>query len=228
MILQISLITLALGLVSTVGGQSVPQPELIDEFGQMGCDEMLSRIDNFAVHLQHDPTSTAVITIYPPQIYPHLGGRRLRLISSTLQLRGIEEDRYTFRRNPNSPDGQIRTKLWKLPPGAVIPEDDLSVWNEEPPVTDRAHVFGYVDDIDICPSFVPKKFAKLILNNPESKGHVVVITSRDMMWDKYKLAETWISELAEKHGIPRKRLRLFFSKGSGAGVEFWFVPQKKQ
>ncbi|MGE0656456.1 MAG: hypothetical protein AB7F88_13530 [Pyrinomonadaceae bacterium] len=90
-------------------------------------------------------------------------------------------------------------------------------------------MFGYEDEIGICPTFVPKNFARLILENPGSRGHIVVRIGEDPLVNRFYFAKEWINELVEKQGVPRKRLRLFFAKGEGlTGVEFWYVPKKKR
>jgi hypothetical protein len=90
-------------------------------------------------------------------------------------------------------------------------------------------MFGYEDEIGICPTFVPKAFAKLIHENPGSRGHIVVRVGDDPTVDRFYFAERWIEELVEKQGVPRKRLRLFFGKGKGStAAEFWFVPTRKK
>ena len=110
-----------------------------------------------------------------------------------------------------------------------LPVTEAALWNPEVPDTSRPFMFGYEDENGICPTFVPKAFAKLILNNPGSRGHIVVRVGDDPMINRNYFADWWIKELVEKQGIPRKRLRLFFAKGKGlTGAEFWFVPARNK
>ena len=217
-------------LLIGVGAQEPPKPKLVDEFGLIVCGNLNARTDGFAQEIKLEPTAKALILIYPPTFRPEeQAERQRRRISTSLQLSGLDVDRFQFRKAGRSPDGQIKTEFWKLPMGAEQPETDAVLWNEEPPEASRAFIFGSEDEYGICPTFVPRAFAKLILDNPGSRGHVVVTQGDAPMLNKFYFADEWIKELVEKQGVPRKRLRLFFAKGKGpTAAEFWFVPAKKR
>jgi hypothetical protein len=220
----LSLVFLTLATIA----QEAPKAVLVDEFGELPCEDILARTDYLASELQRDPTLAASIVISPPRERPSLAQGRRKLISSTLQLRGVSSDRYIFRKMPVSSDGKMATRFWKIPLGAEPPGDNSFIWKEVAPATDRPYIFGFVDDIDICPTFVSRAFAKLLLGNPGARGNIVVIDSKYATATKYKVADLWIKEFTESHGLPRNRLRLFFSMGDEPGVEFWFVPAKKK
>ncbi|MGD9563219.1 MAG: hypothetical protein AB7W44_13150 [Pyrinomonadaceae bacterium] len=224
----IAVLLLAFG--ASANGQEPPKSVLVDEFGLSPCEDVLSRTDSLAADLGKQPDARALIVTYPPSVRPKLAtDRRHRLISSTLQLRGIERRRFSFYVGKPFINGQIRTQVWKLPQGSELPFTDAVLWKEDSPDTSRAFMFGYEDEIGICPTFVPKNFARLILENPGSRGHIVVRIGEDPLVNRFYFAKEWINELVEKQGVPRKRLRLFFAKGEGlTGVEFWYVPKKKR
>jgi hypothetical protein len=208
--------------------QDPPKPVLLDEFGPLPCEHILAHTDALAADLMREPGSEAIILIHKPVNHPeHASGRR-KLIWSALQLRGVDSDRYSFYRSETSPDGDIRTQFWKLPLGAEAPVASFERWPDEAPDTTRAFVFGYVDESDICPTYVPKAFAKLILENPGSRGHIVVTIAKNHLVERFGFADGFIKNLVEQQGVPRKRLRLFFSQGESTEAEFWFVPAKKK
>jgi hypothetical protein len=74
----------------TVWGQSIPKAVLLDEFGREPCEFLLARTDAFAAELKSELKSNAFIVIYPPKVRPEFATKQRRLISSTLQLRGLE------------------------------------------------------------------------------------------------------------------------------------------
>jgi hypothetical protein len=210
-------------------GQVDPQPVLVDEFGRLPCEHIHALTDGFAQEIKTEVGSKAVILINPPNERPQQAESRRRMVSSFLQLQGLDVDRFSFYKAQPSPDGEIRTQFWKLPAGAYLPMNDWVMWNEEPPNTSRAFRFGFEDEMNICPSFIPRVYAKLILDNPGSKGHVVIKAGGFI--NKFSFADHVINELVQTHGVPRKRLRLFFTKGKrndSTGAEFWFVPTKKK
>ena len=209
--------------------QTRPKAKLISEFGVMPCGHVHAWTDTFAEEIKNDSGSRAAILICLPTSRPEIAQRHRRQISSFLQNRGLNIDQFSFYKVKVSPDGEIRTQFWKLEVGAVLPFADAVLWNEEAPDTSRPFIFGYEDEINICPTFVPRGFAKLILDNPGSRGHIVIVAEKDGVIDKFWFAEQRIKELVLIQGIPRKRLRLYFEKGSDSTyAEFWFVPARKK
>ncbi len=162
------------------------------------------------------------------------------MISTILQLRGVPTNRFSFFKGEWASEGEIRTQIWKIKPGAKPPVADSVPWNEPEPNLSLPFLYGNADEYGICPAFVPKAFAKLILDNPGALGHVVVIPGAlghvvvipgaAASVNKFYFAEQWIHELVKEHGVPRKRLRLFFTKPRGGltAAEFWFIPARKK
>jgi hypothetical protein len=209
-------------------GQEPPKPELVDEFGELPCEDLLGRTDALAAQLDREPGTRAAILIRPTSVISDGTRRRLR-IASTLRLRGVPEDRFSIYQGTPIAHGQIETQYWKLPPHATATFEGATLWPEEKPDISRPFIFGYEDEIGICPTFVPKNFAKLILTNPGSRGHIVVRSGSDSAYvNRFSFANQWIKELVDTHGIPRNRLKLFFAKGPDlTAVEFWFVPRRR-
>lgn len=176
-----------------------------------------------------EPGSKAIILVYPPTHLPERADRRRKIISGFLQLRGLDQNRFSFYKAASSPDGEIRTQFWKVVEGTDISFKDAVLWVEEVPDVSRPFVFGYADEINICPTFVPRAFAKLILDNPGSIGRIVVEVGKDSVENRFAFAERYTDELVEMQRVPRKRLRLIFKKGKdGTSAEFWFVPNQKK
>jgi len=214
-----------LGLCFATRGQDRPQAVLVDEFGPMPCDEMLGRTDALVAEMMREPYSDAAILINKPAQHPGLATGRRKLIWSTLQLRGLESHRFSFYRSDTSPDGDIRTQFWKVPPGAEAPVTGFERWADEIPDTSRPFLFGSVDEINECPTYVPNAFAKLILDNPGSIGRIVVTTSRNSIVNRFSFGQQQVEELVNEHGVPRKRLRLIFRYDRDTTeAEFWFIP----
>src|SRR5688500_17749099 len=107
-------------LICSLGirGQVTPKAILVDEFGLIVCGHLTARTDSLAEELRREPDTRAFIVVHPPAIRSELTTRRqLRLISSTLQLRGLRQDRFSLYKGQPSVDGQIPTQFWKLPRG---------------------------------------------------------------------------------------------------------------
>jgi hypothetical protein len=164
--------------------QDRPKALLLDEFGAMPCEHLLGRTDALAAELDKEPGSAAAILIRPGNASHNAAVSRRRLIVSTLLLLGVPSDRFSIYIGKQSGEGQIQTQYWKLPVGTTPSFPDASLWTEVELDTSRPFIFGYEDEIGICPTFVPKYFARLIVENPGSRGHIVVRSGVDSGYER--------------------------------------------
>lgn len=225
------IVTFVVSLMLSAVAQEQVEAILVDEFGiTIRCGDLLARTDAFAVDIQQQPSSKAFILFEHSDAQARLRDRIGQLISSTLQLRGIETDQFVLM-SAKSTKGRV--SYWIAPTGAEIPVDGAAKIPEPEIDLSKPFAFGYADELDICPTFVPKTFARLILDNPGSRGHIVIVSAPRSGVNKYYFAEMWIKEIVEKHGVPRNRLRLFFSNSNSkssqlTSAQFWFVPAKRK
>jgi hypothetical protein len=97
-----------------------PKPEavLVDEFGPLANDDVRSRLDAFFTVLSNNPDSQGYIINYGTD-------REItaleRLITNHITFRNFDRNRITLVKGGASPDGQRRTKLYRVPPGADNP-----------------------------------------------------------------------------------------------------------
>jgi hypothetical protein len=101
-------------------GPIAPGPtwELIDEFGKLSNDDIRSRLDAFFQVLSNNPDSQGYIINYGTD--REIAARE-RLITNHAAFRGFDRNRLTLVRGGASPDGEPRTKLYRVPPGADNP-----------------------------------------------------------------------------------------------------------
>jgi hypothetical protein len=193
------------GLALVSFGQEVPPARLVDEFPLLiTCGDLVARTDSLAADIQRNPHSSALIFIADDSSLSTRAHRTKRIIDSTLQLRGIELERFRI----FSVDDNPSVNFWLAPPGSENPIKNGIEFERDAVDTSEPFIFGFTDELGICPTFVPKAFAKLLIDNPGSRGHVVVRTGDDPSVNKFAFAKEWINELVEKQGIPRSRLRL--------------------
>jgi hypothetical protein len=101
-------------------GPIAPKPEavLVDEFGKLSNDEIRSRLDSFFAELSNNPTNQGYIINYGTD--KEIAARE-RLITNHIAFRNFDRGRITLVRGGASADGQPRTKLYRIPPGADNP-----------------------------------------------------------------------------------------------------------
>lgn len=108
----------------TTGVKPPPKPALkFDEYGNIKFNDEKARLDNYAIQLQNDPTSTGTIIVYG-SCEGEAQQRGDRAKDYLVNTRGIEAGRITVI------DGGCRTdltvQLWIVPSGATAPAADTT------------------------------------------------------------------------------------------------------
>jgi hypothetical protein len=108
----------------TTGVKPPPRPALkFDEYGNIKFNDEKARLDNYAIQLQNDPTSTGTIIVYG-SCEGEAQQRGDRAKDYLVNTRGIEAGRITVI------DGGCRTdltvQLWVVPSGSTAPAADTT------------------------------------------------------------------------------------------------------
>jgi hypothetical protein len=108
----------------TTGVKPPPrQPTKFDEYGNIRFNDEKARLDNYAIQLQNDPTSTGTIIVYG-SCEGEAQSRGDRAKDYLVNTRGIEAGRITV------VDGGCRAdltvQLWIVPQGATAPAPDTA------------------------------------------------------------------------------------------------------
>jgi hypothetical protein len=218
--------------MSLAVSQEPPKAVLYDEFGFMGCDAMLGRIDAFIQEMSANPQDRAIVVTFPeyeeiPKRREVMAKGRMIIIRSRFEQARMDE-RLTLLLGRTS-EG-IKTQFWRVPPSAEAPKLDATEILQPTLNLSKPFVFGGEDENQICPTFVPRKFGELLLNHPGSKAHLVVRRGDRHSMDSKSFAAQWLETLESDAKIPRSRIKVFYAKGDHGVTygEFWFVPAKKK
>ena len=97
-----------------------PKPEavLVDEFGKLPNDDIRGRLDTFFTELSNNPNNQGYIINYGSD--KEIAARE-RLITNHIAFRNFDRSRITLVKGGASADGEPRTKLYRIPPGADNP-----------------------------------------------------------------------------------------------------------
>jgi hypothetical protein len=93
-------------------------PVLVDEFGKLPNDDIRGRLDSFFTELSNNPNNQGYIINYGTD--KEIAARE-RLITNHIAFRNFDRSRITLVKGGASPDGEPRTKLYRIPPGAENP-----------------------------------------------------------------------------------------------------------
>ncbi|MDQ3798299.1 MAG: hypothetical protein M3384_02515, partial [Acidobacteriota bacterium] len=145
------------------------------------------------------------------------------IINRFYQISNLDEKRFLVVRGAEKDELEI--EFWEVPRGAEKPFSILEIWLEEPWDLSKAFIFDFEEDDYAYPSFAPRRFAKLLNENPNLRAHIVIFNksgkaAREEM-------RRWLKMFTEDYKLPRNRLKFFFAKNNGRpDVEFWIVPKK--
>jgi len=224
---RLSFALLLLAFPYFVFGQNSGQAELIDTFGRITCEDLESHANALASRVKNNERSTAVVVVYPTGRDRGLFISRFRIILKYFEYFEVE-NRIEFRIAHADNLGQ--TEFWIIPDAGIEPTIAGEKWTLPQPNLSKAFLYDVEDYIGICSTFVPKKFAELLLANPGSKANIVVKVAHGERWAKGFAGET-IKTLVEKFKVDRKRIRAFYVRGNRKETltyaEYWFVPAKK-
>ncbi len=103
---------------------SFPAPitgKKFDEFGEIARNDEKARLDNYAIELQNDPTSTAYVIVYPGQgnRTGQVQAQKSRIVDYLVNSRGFDAGRIVTIVGP--PRSYMSTDLWVVPQGAPPP-----------------------------------------------------------------------------------------------------------
>ena len=210
-------------------GQERPKAELIDEFGLIGCEGILSRIDNFMVEIMNEPNSVGYAVIYGKKNKALDSLQYEGWINGNVRFRRFNEDRLITIRGKEQDN--LKIELWIVPAGIEKPFFTESKWNLDLSGIKPFIFFADNYDAGICPGNPLATYAELLFANPNFRGHIVFQDKTDK---KFRIREKEIlDELVNYYKIPRNRLKLFYDKDKNypyhfTNVEFWLVPKRQR
>jgi hypothetical protein len=213
-------------------------PGLLDAFGDIQTSDLMARLDNLAIELQHTPQSRGFIVSYSqPNKFPGWPLRRALWCKSYLiAVRGIEPERVLTVNGGFRDD--IRFELWVEPPRAQPPVQQFDLAAElasekTPYLFDRVFVFesspgvpemeeyNYLDDKGFYEPFV-----MTLRNDPAARGLLIAYsTRRDRRGEDSRLAARRKLAIMKSQSIGADRI---VAVGGGQReqktIEFWIVP----
>ena len=96
----------------------LPTSVLVNEFGALPNDQIRAQLDIFFAELSNNPSDQGYIINYGTD--REIAARE-RLITNHIAFRNFDRSRITLVRGGVSPDGTVKTRLYRIPPGAENP-----------------------------------------------------------------------------------------------------------
>lgn len=223
-----------------------------DEFGEVrGCD-LGSRLDNFAIQLQNEPTTTGYIICYGPEGEGYGTGRSgLNIMTDYLShSRGLDPERLkTIYAGHYKEWQEVATQLWIAPQGAAAPEP-LRYNPKVEPFTGmftefKTHEINFYEDAGVGPGFSSTKragFAELLRHHTETRAVIVAYNMRGSVPGAWRRAAKEVTDSLENgYKVEARRIEIVYGgyreerkekkdeEGEGpegsALVQLWILPK---
>ena len=212
-------------------GQEKPKAELIDNFTQSPCDETMARVDNFTTILRNEPESKGLVISFGLKDKNLRNLRYEQFFKDAVKGRiryQFDVKRVTFIRGAN--EEKLRVQLWKIPANADLPAYETGNWSYS--LADQKKPFIYYARAwfdDICPPTTDSElYSKLLLANPNFRGHLLIYTESTKKFRKVR--NDLSKEIINTYKVPRTQLKFFYvkSKRENFNIEHWLVPRKSK
>ncbi len=222
------LILVILFSLQTCFGQEKPKAELYDEVVNMPCDELKGRVDGFSVQLGNNPNSTGLIIIYGEQNNQLRNYHYESLIKDIIDNGKYDGRRVTFVHAKS--EKKLRVQFWLVPPDAENILYDEENWDYVLTAANKPFIFDYQDDYpeSDCPAkFDSAFYAKLLLTNPNFRGHIVIRQRSVAGFNKIR--KELSNKLFQINKTPPDKIKFFYAKPDRyTAVEYWLIPLKKK
>ncbi len=234
------LIIVVITLVTfSTSAQQRPKAILVDEFGEVCSEFLMSRIDNLMAQLSNNPSAIAIVIFHGRKDTEGRNQFLLRYISVLYpMMRGFDRSRMRFLEAETRDNQQIQ--FWLVPPGAEQPgfSPYKSPTYTEPTLFDRAWIGfnrreGQLDIyrdgfLNLGCSFSPNRgrFAKALQDTSDLDAFLLVYTTRENRSHGVKLASFALNDLVVNYRVPRKRVRSIYGGiRKKPEIELWLVPR---
>jgi hypothetical protein len=220
--------TLFLSVINTVSGQAPEKipPGLVDQFGEISCDEFQARIQNFTLQLSKSSASHGYFVITGSNSFLR---RKLFWENEFLTLLKVLKygpsiaNRISTIRGPES--GEFKVQFWVIPPTQKAPDFKPTSWTFTLPPKSKSFLIssneGEVCFDELNPDVVTDYFNA----NPGMRLNVAIYyDSSSRRRESSKVAR------AKLKSIPAHHVRYFYKWSTEPSniIEYWLVPKKRK
>lgn len=202
---------------------------LVDEFGELACEDIAARVELYVRELAKDPDAPGWVETFAPKGDFQYS---LQIESQVLGMVESFNSRSDIKVNPNrllfeygGVERSGRTRLWIIPKGTekgidIENKPSLELATDAEPFRFRT-VKRAPDKSECVFGGVNKQFIAILEANPLATGNLVIADENQKAFQEKK--RELLSALS---GIDPVRLRFFFVKSKNPYVEYWIVPKR--
>jgi UDP-2,3-diacylglucosamine pyrophosphatase LpxH len=213
-------------------GQEKPEAILIGTEGEIiNCESIEGQLYGFSIEFDKNPDYKGYVIIYGnknKQLEKYLFEQQIKnFITNSNYLRNKVYKNQVVILHGEDRESKY-TELWAAPSNAAEPAYVKGIWDYKIGDIKKPLKFSVYEEAGICASsFSEELYAKLLINNPNLRGNLVIHDKS--LSSKRKTEKQLLKSLVEENKVPQRRLRIFYVKNSQySQVEYWLVPRKKK
>jgi hypothetical protein len=205
--------------------QETGKATLVDEFGNLSCEDVIARQDYLFAEIQKTADSVGYAIIFADEE----NRKRARGMESVFQgqteFRRFDDARFKVIRA--AAEQGLRVQLWVIPRGASVPEFQPTDWDFEIDPTRKPFKINASEyDEGPCPIGSQfKRFSDYLGANPKARGHIVIWarTAAQLREEKDRVKREFLT----KYNIEASCVRFFYIRHRSPHIkwEHWIVPR---
>jgi antitoxin component of RelBE/YafQ-DinJ toxin-antitoxin module len=229
------------------GAQEKPETELVESFGAIECEGILSRLDNFLITIRDEPGANGYV-IFHEGSDPIQNSTYERAVRSHFRMRRFDQNRYQV--ITGNPLPEIKVELWLGRNGAKPPVEERKlslVLNRaaEPylfaadavevlEIEGRLTYLTYGCDVCCIDAANLNLLSEFLEANPGMRADVRVYSRTKTRADQF--IRLFLKEVSEDSKIPLNRLKIRYAGVNKetlqlhkklSTVKIWLVSQRK-
>lgn len=219
----------AVAIFASPSNQAVTAQHLVDEFGELSCEDMEARIELYVRELAKDADAPGWVETFAPKgefLYSLQVESQILGMVESFNSKGdikVDPNRILFEYGGIEKSG--RTRLWIIPKGTerwIELDRKLSfeLAKDTKPFRFRS-ISRDLDNLDCVFGGVNEQFTELLQANPLANGNLVIADK-----DQKAFRERKKELLSALSGIDPDRLKFYFVENKIPYVEYWIVPKR--
>ena len=199
--------------------QEKPKAVGIDEFGHIGCDDMLARIDNFYTQLRSNPTAKGLVVITGSRENLIRKIQLEILFTSGVIQRRMDSSRVTIVRGAEV--GEAMMYFWLVPRDTNESERAVKPWDMKiPKGTKPFYFYSNNDSVCIYPT-VHRSLKELLLANPKLRVNIVVNINKS---GEFRRTSRETRDMIGLGNSSRIRFFQVRDRSPDSLIDYWILP----
>lgn len=200
---------------------------LVDEFGNVTCEDLLARTDNLGIKLLASPDQRAFVILSGTGNAGKRADSFSKFVHRALIGRFGLEFHVTILRDKRQ--NEFGGKIWLIPEGNSFDTSNLESV-EEIPFRIRKRTLYDTETGDVCETWAATGFTRILKADSKLTGYIVEVNYS--LSERRRSIQDW-GRFLKENGLESMGLRLYFRRNkhtynSIPFREYWLIPKKQK